>query len=55
MVRFFGSFVLECAIDVASVCLLDISGSGPVRSTLAGSRRRATLSDAVSVFFRFAG
>lgn len=52
---FFGSIILERATDGVSVCLLDISGSGPVRSTLAGSRRRATFSDAVSVFFRFAG
>lgn len=57
MVCFFGSVVLECATDVVSVCLLDVSGSGsvPVKSMLAGSRRRVTFSDAVSVFLRFAG
>lgn len=58
VVWFFGSLVLEDTPKDVSVRLFDISGpgagSGPVKSMLAGSRRRAT-SDAVSVFLRFAG
>lgn len=60
VVWFFGSLVLEDTLKDVSVRLFDISGpgaagSGPVKSMLAGSRRRATFSDGVSVFLRFAG
>lgn len=59
VVRFFGSLVVEDTMEDISVRLFEISvpgaGSGPVKSMLAASRRRATFSDAVSVFLRFAG